>query len=74
MTTATATATAADLSIAALALVGTVLNAASSDPRTADNIRQLQQTPEGAEILRRIVRDDLGGAANVITDALWATL
>ena len=69
-----ATATAADLSITALTLLGAVLNAASSDPRTADNIRELQQHPEGAEILRRIVRDDLGGAANVITDALWATL
>ena len=68
------TATAASLSTTALTLLGAVLRAASSDPRTAENIRELQQSPEGAEILRRIVQDDLGGAANIITEVLWDTL
>lgn len=36
-------------------------------------IRQFHSTPEGAEILRLIVRDGLEGA-DKITDALWANL
>ena len=62
------------LSTTALTMIGATIREASSDPRTADNIRQMQQHPEGAEILRLIVRDDLGGAASIITDALWTNL
>ena len=36
-------------------------------------IRQFHRTAEGAEILRRIVRDDLEGA-DKITAALWGNL
>jgi hypothetical protein len=59
-----------------LTLIGGVLAAvAEVEPtRTADDIRTLHQTPEGAEMLRLIVRDDLGGAANVIANALWVNL
>ena len=38
------------------------------------HVRMLQQTPEGAEMLRLIVRDDLAGAANIIANALWGNL
>jgi hypothetical protein len=37
---------------------------------TAENIRQMHRQTCGAEILRLIVRDDLGDAADVIADAL----
>jgi hypothetical protein len=59
-----------------LTLIGGVLAAvAEVEPtRTAEDIRTLDQTPEGAEMLRLIVRDDLGGAANVIANALWVNL
>ena len=59
-----------------LILIGGVLAAvAEVEPtRTAEDIRTLDQTPEGAEMLRLIVRDDLGGAANVIANALWVNL
>jgi hypothetical protein len=59
-----------------LTLIGGVLAAvAEVEPaRTAEDIRTLHQTPEGAEMLRLIVRDDLGGAANVIANALWVNL
>jgi hypothetical protein len=59
-----------------LTLIGGVLAAlAKVEPtRTAEDIRTLHQTPEGAEILRLIVRDDLGGAANAIANALWVNL
>ena len=62
------------LTTTALRLIGATIREAGSDPRTADNIRQMQQHPEGAEILRLIVRDDLGGAASIISDALWSDL
>lgn len=39
-----------------------------------DWIRQFNRTPEGAETLRLIVRDNLEGAADKIADALWAGL
>lgn len=39
--------------------------------RTAENIQEMHTTEEGAEMLRRIVRDDLGGGADAITAALW---
>jgi hypothetical protein len=59
-----------------LTLIGGVLAAvAEVEPtRTAEDIRALHQTTDGAEILRLIVRDDLGGAANVIANALWTNL
>jgi hypothetical protein len=34
----------------------------------------MHSTPEGAEMLRLIVRDDLGGAAAIIAAALWDNL
>lgn len=37
-------------------------------------IREMHSSPEGAEQLRLIVRDDLGGATETITNALWDTL
>ena len=58
----------------ALTMIGEAIAAAAADTRTAGNIRTMHQTAEGAEILRLIVRDDLGGAASIITDALWANL
>lgn len=37
-------------------------------------ICQMHDLPDGAETLRLIVRDNVGGAADKITDALWAKL
>ena len=39
--------------------------------QTADNVRIMHETEQGSEILRLIVRDDLGGAADTISRALW---
>ena len=61
-------------STAVLTLIGATIREVGNDPLTADNIRQMQQHPGGAEILRLIVRDDLGGAASIIADALWSDL
>jgi len=61
-------------STAVLTLIGATIREVGNDPRTADDIRQMHQHPGGAEILRLIVRDDLGGAASIITDALWVNL
>mgnify|MGYP003650850235 CR=1 FL=1 len=47
---------------------------AAADPRTAGNIRTIHRHPHGAEMLRLIVRDDLGGAGKVVADALWDAL
>jgi hypothetical protein len=48
-----------------------IVTAAIEDPGlTFENIREMHTTVEGAETLRLIVRDDLGGAADVITAAL----
>ena len=41
---------------------------------TAENIVKMHSTPKGAEMLRLIVRDDLGGAAAIIAAALWDNL
>lgn len=57
-----------------LTTIGEMISAAAQDPRTAENIRTMHQTAEGAEILRLIVRDDLGGAASIIADALWPAI
>ncbi len=35
------------------------------------NTPVMHKTPQGAETLRLIVRDDVAGAANVIANALW---
>jgi cell division FtsZ-interacting protein ZapD len=59
------------ISTTALTMIGDVIRESAADPRTAENIRTIHQTAEGAEILRLIVRDDLGGAADTIADALW---
>jgi len=37
-------------------------------------IRALQNTSDGAEWLRLIVRDDILGAANIVANALWVNL
>jgi hypothetical protein len=42
--------------------------------RTAENIQEMHTTEEGAEMLRRIVRDDLGGAADAVAAALWPSI
>ena len=57
-----------------LTVLGQMITEVAADPRTAANIREMHSTPEGAEMLRLIVRDDLGGAANVISNALWDNL
>jgi hypothetical protein len=59
-----------------LTLIGATLAAvAETDPRgISEDIRTMHKTDLGAEILRLIVRDDLGGAANVIANALWVNL
>lgn len=57
-----------------LTVIGEAITEAASDPRTSENIRTMHTTNEGAEILRLIVRDNLGGAADVIANALWDTL
>jgi hypothetical protein len=41
---------------------------------TPSMIRQMHSTPEGAEVLRLIVRDNLQGAADKIANALLAKL
>lgn len=43
------------------------------DVFTPSMIRDMHRTPDGAEILRLIVRDGLEGA-DKITDALWSAL
>ena len=66
--------TIAMITTAALTMIGESIRESAADPRTAENIRTMHQTSEGAEILRLIVRDDLGGAAAVIANALWSNL
>ena len=41
---------------------------------TPEMIRYMHSLPGGDEELRLIVRDDLGGAADKITSALWDNL
>jgi hypothetical protein len=62
------------ITTASLTMIGDAIRESAADPRTADNIRTMHQTAEGAEILRLIVRDDLGGAADIIANALLAKL
>ena len=54
-----------------LTVLGQMITEAAADPRTAANIREMHSTPEGAEMLRLIVRDNLGGAADLIANAIW---
>lgn len=54
-----------------LTAIGEMIATAAQDPRTAENIRRMHESAEGAEILRLIVRDDLGGGADAICNALW---
>ena len=55
-----------------LIVIGEMITAAAfEDPeRTFENILEMHSCPAGAEMLRLIVRDDLGGAADAITAAL----
>ena len=62
------------LNTSTLTVIGEAIAEVASDPRTAENIRTMHSTNEGAEILRLIVRDNLGGAADVIANALWDSL
>jgi hypothetical protein len=54
-----------------LVVIGEMIVEATDVALTAENIVRMHQTPEGAEILRLIVRDDLGGAGSIIAAALW---
>jgi hypothetical protein len=59
-----------------LIVIGEMLtSAAFEDPeRTFENIQEMHSCPAGAEMLRLMVRDDLGGAADVIAAALMDNL
>lgn len=46
----------------------------ADDSRTADNIREMHKSPQGAKTLRLIVRDNVAGAANIVVNALWKDL
>lgn len=52
----------------------TVIGEAIVKVFTDSMIREMQWIPGGDEMLRRIVRDNLGGAADKISSALWDTL
>ena len=54
-----------------LVVIGEMIVESSDVTLTAENIVRMHQTPAGAEILRVIVRDDLGGDASIIATALW---
>ena len=60
--------------IQTITMIGEAITESALDSRTAENIRTMHSTTEGAEILRLIVRDNLGGAADVIANALWDNL
>ncbi len=62
------------ITTAALTMIGDAIRESAADPLTAENIRTMHQTAQGAEILRLIVRDNLGGAADIIAAALWDNL
>jgi hypothetical protein len=65
------TITPAALTPAVLLLIAKALVDSSTDPRTAGNIRTMHGTEIGQEVLRLIVRDNIGGAASIIANALW---
>lgn len=58
--------------LATLICIGDMIRIASADlpETTEENIRQMHRQNCGAEILRLIVRDNLGGAADAIANAL----
>lgn len=64
------------LSPTALTAIGEALITASAVAplQTAADIRKLQGSSTGSEILRLIIRDDHGGAAALITATLWPSL
>jgi hypothetical protein len=39
--------------------------------QATDLILAMHNTEDGSEALRRIVRDDIGGAGDLITNVLW---
>ena len=39
--------------------------------QATDLILAMHNTDDGADVLRRIVRDDIGGAGDLITNVLW---
>jgi hypothetical protein len=39
-----------------------------------EHVRMLHQSPDGAEMLRLIVRDNLAGAGDIVADALMVNL
>lgn len=51
-----------------------VARSATDAMGVAVSIRTLHLSTDGAEALRQIVRNDLGGAAGIIADALWVNL
>ena len=67
----TNTITPAALNPDVLLLIAKALVDSSTDPRTAGNIRTMHGTEIGQEVLRLIVRDNIGGAASIIANALW---
>jgi|LakMenE01Jun11ns_1017448.scaffolds.fasta_scaffold9037925_1 hypothetical protein len=42
-----------------------------TEDQATDLILAMHNTEDGSEALRRIVRDDIGGAGDLITNALW---
>ena len=42
-----------------------------TEDQATDLILAMHDTQDGADALRRIVRDNIGGAADLITNALW---
>ena len=46
----------------------------ANDPRTKINIQEMHKSPQGAETLRLIVRDNIAGAGDIIANALWVNL
>jgi hypothetical protein len=47
-----------------------LMNILSPDDAT-DLILSMHNTSDGADVLRRIVRDDISGAGDLIANALW---
>ena len=42
-----------------------------TEDQATDLILDMHNTEAGSEVLRRIVRDNIGGAADLIANALW---
>jgi hypothetical protein len=65
------TITPAALTPEVLLLIAESFKVVAYDPKSAEGIRTMHKTELGQEVLRRIVRDDIGGAASIIANALW---